>query len=116
MIGAAIAAALPILRAQAESLMTDLCTIERHDGTSWSTVHADLQCHLEEPSTTSRSLLTDEAVTPETPVLKVPATVVDVEPDDRVTIAGRAHLWVSRAAPDDSTTPVETLIQCRWSR
>lgn len=126
MIGDVIAAALPLLRANAESLMTDTCTIERlttawDEGqqkttTTWAPVHADVPCHIEEPAFTGAVLLTAEATTLETPLVKVPVTYSGVLPDDRVTVAGRESLWVTRAAFDDSTHPVEYLIQCRWTR
>lgn len=126
MIGAAITAALPLLRAQAQSLMTDTCTISRQttawdEGeqksvTTWTTVHADVPCHIEEPSVTQRSMQTEEPVTLEHPLVKTAHTVSGVQPDDRVVIAGRDPLWVTRAAHDDSTHPVELLIQCRWAQ
>ena len=124
MIGAAISAALPTLRANARSLMLDTCTIERLTSswdealqktvTTWATVHAAVPCHVEEPAASSRSLLTDEAVTLEAPLVKVAHDVAGVEPDDRVTIAGRDPMWVTRAAHDDPSHPVELLILCRW--
>jgi len=124
MIGTAVAAALPLMRAHAQSLMTDACTIERLTS-SWdealqktvttsATIHADVPCHVEEPASSSRSLLTDEAVTLEAPLVKVAHDVAGVEPDDRVTIAGRDPMWVTRAAQDDPSHPVELLILCRW--
>jgi hypothetical protein len=126
MIGDVITAALPMLRAHAESLMTDTCTIERlttvwdeadqRSETTWAAVHTDVPCHVEEPSVTRRSVLTEEPVTLETPLLSLPWTYDDVQPDDRVTMAGRDVMWVTRAAHDDSTHPVEYLVQCRWSR
>lgn len=126
MIGPVVEAALPIFREQAESLMTDTCTIERltttwdedaqKSVTDWATVHADVPCHLEEPSANTRTLVTGDVVTLEEPLVKVPWTYTGVQPDDRVTVAGRAPIWVTRAAHDDSTHPVEYLIQCRWSR
>ena len=126
MIGDVIAAALPLLRASAESLMTDTCTIERltqswdeaqqKTVTTWAPVHADVPCHIEEPAITGAVLVTDESVTLETPLVRVPVTFDGVQPDDRVTVAGRESLWVTRAAFDDATHPVEYLLQCRWTR
>lgn len=125
-IGAVVAATLPLMRANAESLMTDVCTIERADSvwdetlqrtvTTWTPVYADVPCHIEEPSVTMRSVLTEEPVTLEAPLVKVPHTFADVQPDDRVSVAGRDPLWVTRAAHDDFTHPVEMLLQCRWAR
>ena len=126
MIGDVIAAALPLLRANAASLRTDVCTVERlttawdeaqqKTVTAWAPVQTAIPCHLEEPSASSRSLLTDEAVTLESPVVKVAHDVTGILPDDRVTVTGRAPLWVTQVAHDDSTHPVELLIQCRRSQ
>lgn len=126
MIGPAIVAALPLMRAHAESLMADVCTIERLTATwsevsqktvtTWATIHAAVPCHLESKPATSRSLLTDEAVTLEVPVVKVAHDVTGIEPDDRVTVTGHDPLWVTSTSLDDATHPVELLIQCRWSR
>lgn len=126
MIGPVIAATLPLMRAHAQSLMTDACTIERLTSgwdealqktvTTWATIHAAVPCHLEGKPATSRSLLTDEAVTLEAPLVKVAHDVTGIEPDDRVTVTGHDPLWVTSTSLDDATHPVELLIQCRWSR
>jgi hypothetical protein len=126
MIGPVVAATLPLLRAHAQSLMTDVCTIERQSSswdeaqqktvTTWAPVHVDAPCHIEEPSVTMPSIVTEEAVTLETPLVKVPYTFVGIRPDDRVSVAGRDAMWVTRAAHDDSTHPVEMLLACRWAR
>lgn len=125
MIGPAITAALPLLRAQAESLMTDTCDIDRlttawdedeqASVTTWASVHAGVSCHVEEPAATA-GLVTGESASLESPVVKVAHDVVGIKPDDRVTVAGGPVLWVTRATPDDFTHPVELLIQCRWVR
>lgn len=126
MIGPVIAATLPLLRANALSLMTDSCQIDRQNGTvwdedeqasvpAWDTVYEDVPCHVSESSVNVRTLLTDELVTPERPLVKVPVAFPGIEPDDRVTI-GSDVLWVTQAAPDDTTHPVEILLQCRRSR
>ena len=121
MIGPVVAATLPLMRAHAQSLMTDTGTIERLTSgwdealqktvTTWATVHAGIPCHVEEPAASSRSLLTDEAVTLEAPLVKVAHDVAGV-----VTIAGRDPMWVTRAAHDDPSHPVELLILCRWAK
>jgi hypothetical protein len=126
MIGPVIVAALPLLRANAESLMTDTCDIERlttvwdeeeqTSVTTWAPVHTDTPCHVESPPVTVQSLLTEELVSAETPVVKVSYLLDGIEPDDRVTVAGGDVMWVTSAAPDDSTHPVEMVIQCRWTR
>ncbi|MFN2344755.1 MAG: DUF6093 family protein [Dermatophilaceae bacterium] len=125
MIGDVITAALPLLRANALSLMTDTCNIDRltttwdealqKSVTDWTTVHAAIPCHLEEPTANAQSIVTGETVTLENPLVKTAHTINDVQPNDRVTV-GVLVLWVTRAAHDDSTHPVEYLIQCRWSR
>lgn len=114
MIGEDIEAALPELRAQAESLMRSRCTIERHDGSTWQPIHVDIPCRITLPSVASRSLLTDEAVTSETPVVKVSVEHTGVEPDDRVTINGSTVAWVTHAPDYDDM--VQIRLQCRWSR
>jgi hypothetical protein len=126
MIGPVIAATLPLMRAHAESLMTDVCAVARQSSawseveqktvTTWATIHAAVPCHLEGKPATSRSLLTDEAVTLEAPLVKVAHDVTGIEPDDRVTVTGHDPLWVTSTSLDDATHPVELLIQCRWSR
>ena len=126
MIGDVITAALPMMRAQAKSLMTDTCTIERLTSTwdeaqqktvtGWEPIHAGIPCHVESPVVASQTILTGELVAAESPAVKVEHTHTDIEPDDRVTVAGGDVMWVTRAAHDDPTHPVETVIQCRWTR
>lgn len=126
MIGEAITAALPLMRAHAASLRSSVCSIDRlvstwdeaeqETVTTWTSVHVGIPCHVEEPAATSPTLVTGEAATLEAPVVKVAHDVTGVEPDDRVTVVGGPVLWVTRAAPDDFTHPVEVLIQCRWVR
>lgn len=126
MIGAAISAALPLLRANAESLMTDRCTIDRQTTTwdeveqesvtTWTTVYADVPCHVEESIVNARTLVTDERVTAETPVVRIPVAYPGVDPDDRLTVSGGPVLWVTQSAPEDSTHPVEFVVQCRRTR
>lgn len=125
MIGDVITATLPWLRANAESLMTDTCDIDRQvttwdeslqkSVTTWTAVHADVPCHMEETAAAARALLSEEVVTPDVPLLRIPVAFTGVEPDDRVTVGG-AVLWVTACAPDDSTHPVELLMQCRRLR
>lgn len=126
MIGDVITAALPLLRANAESLHTDTCTIARltttwdeaqqKSVTTYAAVHADVPCHVESPVVTAQTLLTEETVAAEAPVVKASHLLTDIEPDDRVTLADGTVMWVTRAAADDLTHPVEMVIQCRWSR
>lgn len=132
MIGPVIAAVLPLMRANAESLMTDRCTVDREGGsewngtetvTTWATVHVDLPAHFEEPAVTSRTLLTDEAVTENAPTLKFPVATAGIKPDDRVTLTASgarstapvgAVLWVTHVAVD--TDAVECVVTCRRTR
>ena len=124
MIGHDVAAALPELRAQAESLMADVCDIDRlttgwdealqKSVTTWATVHADIPCAFVIPPATSRGLLTDEAVTPETPVVKVSVDIDGILPDDRVTVAGRGVVWVTHVPT--RTNRVQRRLVCRWAK
>ena len=124
MIGHDVAAALPELRAQAESLMTDVCTIARLTSTwdealqktvtTWATVHANVPCAFDGNPATSRALLTDEAVTPARPVVKVSVDVTGVLPDDRVTVAGVAVVWVTDVPV--RSNQVQRRLECRWTR
>lgn len=124
MIGHDIAAALPELRAQAESLMSDCCSIDRAASvwdevaqksvTTWTPVHAGVPCRLSRPPAASRSLLTGEAVTAEAPIVKVPWTCEGIEPDDRVTLCDGRVAWVSQVPVYDDQ--VQRRLVCRWVR
>ena len=122
MIGHDIAAALPAMRAEAESLMVSRCTIERlttvwdeveqKTMTTWADVHSDIPCALTVPSASSRALLAGEAVTPETPIVKVPVTVDGIEANDRVTLADGTVAWVTHSPIRDHQ--VLRRLVCRW--
>jgi hypothetical protein len=124
MIGEDVAAALPELRAQAESLMTDSCDIHRLTSTwsevlqktvtSWAPVHLAAPCAFVTPPASARALLTGEAVTPEFPVVKVSVSVTGIEPDDRVTVASGAVVWVTHIP--ERTNQVQRRLECRWVR
>lgn len=124
MIGHDVAAALPELRAQAESLMADVCDIDRlttgwnealqKSVTTWATVHADIPCAFVVPPAKVRALVTDEIVTPESPVVKVSVDVLGVQPDDRVTVAGMGVVWVTHVPV--RTNQVQRRLECRWVR
>lgn len=126
MIGPVIAATLPLMRANAESLMTSRCDVDRLTSawdeteqktvTTWAAVHTDVPCHIEEPAITGSVIVTDEALTLETPIVRFPVAFDGVLPNDRVTVADHEAMWVTRAAFDDSTHPVEYVLQCRWTR
>lgn len=131
MIGDALAAALPMMRSQAESLMTDTCRVDRlaqvwsedeqATVTTWTLV-ASSPCHFDTEPATARSLATDEVVSQRSPSVRLPHTVLGVKPDDRVTIttvgpeSDPAHLgavvWVTQVATDSH--PVERVVECRW--
>lgn len=120
MIGDEITAALPDHRAQAESLMTDSCTIDRvsvewvggEKVTTVTVVHADIPCALSDPSASDRTLVTDQAVTRVDPLVKVAHDVDGIEPDDRVTLASGPVVWVTDAPV--RTNQVQRRLKCRW--
>lgn len=124
MIGDAISAALPLLRAHAESLMVESCDIERESSTwsedlqktvvSWLPVAMSVPCYTGGSSGGPRSLAAGEAVTSDSPSVHAPHTLAGVEPDDRVTVSSGAVLWVSHVPIDPY--PVEALLECRWLR
>lgn len=136
MIGEAVAAALPLMRAHAESLMSDTCKVDRQSGPpawdeeaqasvpTWEAVHAAMPCHFDRATASARQLVTDEAVTPVLPLVKGPVSFVGIKPDDRITVTAvgpvsdpehlGAVVWVTDVVSD--THPVERLIQCRWTR
>lgn len=123
MIGPDIAAALPELRAQAESLMTDTCTIDRQTTTwdeveqesvtTWTTIHADVPCSLLPPSG-GRGVVTDELATAELRSVRLPYGTDGIQEDDRVTVAGVGVLWVSHVKV--RTHQTTTRLDCRWVR
>lgn len=123
MIGDDVAAALPEMRAHAVSLMRRTCTIERESGSEWDgtktvptwiPVHEGIPCRIALPPVTSRSLLTDQAVTSEAPVVKIPHDRAGVKPDDRVTLDDGMIAWVTHVPTYDDM--VQIRLQCRWTR
>ena len=134
MLGSALGGTVPRMRAQAESMMTDTCTIARlttvwnealqKSETTWAPIHTSLTCWVEVPSVNAQALLTAEVVTPETPTVHLPVDTTDVEPDDRVTVTAvgpvsdpglvDAVLWVTHSLAQ--TFAVERLLVCRWTR
>jgi hypothetical protein len=123
-LGHDIVAALPELRAQAESLMVDRCDIHRattawdealqKSVATWAPVHLDVPCALDIPPATARALVTDESVTPEAPVVKVSVDLAGIEPDDRVTIVGVGVAWVTHVPT--RSNQVQRRLDCRWTR
>ena len=134
MIGPVIDAALPAMRANAESMMLDRCTIERATSvwdevakksvTTWVPVVVGSVCDVDDGAASGRSVVTDEAVTRGEPSVYLPASVVGVEPDDRVTVTAvgpmtdpallGAVAWVSHVAVGSHV--VERHLECRWLR
>ena len=124
MIGHDIAAALPELRAQAESLMVDRCDIDRlvsvwdeaeqKTVTTWTSIHADVPCTLLPPNATGPAVIMDELGTAETRTVRIPYGIDGIEQDDRVTVAGVGVLWVSHVAVRSHMTSGR--LSCRWTR
>ena len=137
MIGPVIDAALPVMRANAESMMLDRCTIERATSTwnevakktvtTWEPVVSESVCDVDDGgdsrrAASGRSIVTDETATRVEPSVYLPASVVGVEPDDRVTVTAvgpmtdpsllDAVMWVSHAAGGSHV--VECHLECRW--
>ena len=134
MIGPVIDAALPVMRANAESMMLDRCTIERATSTwdevaqktvtTWVPVVSESVCDVDDGAASGRSIVTDETATRVEPSVYLPASVVGVEPDDRVTVTAVGPMtdpallvvvvWVSHAAAGSHV--VECHLSCRWLR
>lgn len=133
MIGHDLAADLEHLRVQFESLAWDRCRVDRaatgwdeaqkKSVTTWRVIHDDVPCQVEESPAMARQTLTDEAVTRQHPVVRIPVRFGGIEPDDRVTItyvhpqSGAtlgAVLWVTHARM--KTNSVKRRIECRWLR
>lgn len=96
MIGDDIAAALPELRQQAESLMTSTCRIERKSGTSfdpvtneqidtWDTVYEGV-CGLGQPTVQSVVVAGGQEVTTQPYAGKLPWGTLGVGVSDRLTV------------------------------
>ena len=132
MIGPVIDAALPAMRANAESMMLDRCTIERATSAwdeaaqktvhTWAPVIVESVCDVDDGAASGRSVITDETVTRGEPSVYLPASVVGVKPDDRVTVTAvgpmtdpalmDAVVWVSHVATGSHV--VECHLSCRW--
>ena len=120
MLGPAVDAVLPALRAQAESMMTDTCTIDRITiewvggvkQTVVTTVAADVPCALDDPEASGSEVVAGESATRVDPLVKVPVTVEGVQPDDRVTLASGPVVWVTDAPV--RTHQVQRRLKCRW--
>lgn len=131
MIGNAIAAAVPIMRANAESLMLDRCRIDRATSsfdeaqqktvTTWASVHVNAPCTVDDEPAPARTLVTDQAASPGGPSVYLPVALTGIKPDDRVTITAigpesdpsliGAVLWVT--ADDTQSHAAERHLTCR---
>ncbi len=119
-----MASDLAELRAEAESLMTETCDIERQTSawdegaqetvTTWAPVHMDVPCNFVSPPSTSRDLLTGEIVTVDHPRVKVSVALTGIEPDDRITVASYGVVWVTHVPV--RTNQVQRRLECRWVR
>jgi hypothetical protein len=133
-IGSIVEATLPLMRANAESLMLDRCRIDRPSTvwseaeqktvTTWVEVVPEGPCSIDDSSDGRPELVTDEIATRSEPQVYLPWTVAGVRPDDRVTITALgpstspglagAVLWVS--AFEVESQAVEAVAACRWLR
>lgn len=134
MLGSALGGTVPRMRAQAESVMTDTCTIARltttwnetlqTSETTWSAIHTGVACWVEQPAVTAQTLLTSETVTSEQPKVHLPVDVTGVESDDRVTVTAvgsvsdpglvGAVVYVTQVVAH--TFAVERVLECRWTK
>ena len=128
-----IAAALPVLRAEAEANMPDTVTIERESGstwseatqsttTTWTTVWANTPARVTQPPVMSRTVSAGEAATAESPQVRVSMECTGIRPDDRVTIVSSSQdpdlvgqvLWVTHARAQSQS--ITRRLECRWVR
>ena len=128
-----IAAALPVLRAEAEANMPDTVTIERESGstwseatqsttTTWTTVWANTPARVTQPPVMSRTVSAGEAATAESPQVRVSMECTGIRPDDRVTVVSSAYdpdlvgqvLWVTHARAQSQS--ITRRLECRWVR
>ena len=128
-----IAAALPVLRAEAEANMPDAVTIERESGstwseatqsttTTWTTVWANTPARVTQPPVMSRTVSAGEAATAESPQVRVSMECTGIRPDDRVTIVSSSQdpdlvgqvLWVTHARAQSQS--ITRRLECRWVR
>lgn len=134
MIGGIVAATIPIMREQAESLMLDRCRIDRAASsfdevqqktvTTWASVHVNAPCTVDDEPAGARTLVTDQAASPDGPSVYLPVARTGIKPDDRVTITAigpetdpallGAVLWVT--SDDTQSHAVERHLTCRRVR
>ena len=128
-----IAAALPVLRAEAEANMPDTVTIERESGSTWSEatqsttttwkpVWPNVPARVTQPPVMSRTVSAGEAATAESPQVRVSMECTGILPDDRVTVVSSAYdpdlvgqvLWVTHARAQSQS--ITRRLECRWVR
>lgn len=128
-----IAAALPVLRAEAEANMPDTVTIERESGSTWSEatqsttttwkpVWPNVPARVTQPPVMSRTVSAGEAATAESPQVRVSMECTGILPDDRVTVVSSVYdpdlvgqvLWVTRARAQSQS--ITRRLECRWVR
>ena len=134
MIGSIVAATIPIMRDHAESLMLDRCRIDRAASsfdeaqqktvTTWASVHVNVPCMVDDEPAPARTLVTDQAASPDGPSVYLPVARTGIKPDDRVTITAigpetdpallGAVLWVT--SDDTQSHAVERHLTCRRVR
>ena len=134
MIGDIVAATIPIMREQAESLMLDRCRVDRATSsfdeaqqktvTTWASVHVNVPCMVDDEPAPARTLVTDQVASPDGPSVYLPVARTGVKPDDRVTITTigpetdpallGAVLWVT--SDDTQSHAVERHLTCRRVR
>ena len=132
-IGDDIRATLPHLRTQAESMMTDVVTIERESGSTWSEatqsttttwkpVWSNVPARVTQPPVMSRTVSAGEAATAESPQVRVSMECTGILPDDRVTVVSSSYdpdlvdkvLWVTHARAQSQS--ITRRLECRWVR
>lgn len=118
-------------RAVLDASLTDRCRVDRpadtwdedtqQTTTTYTPVAASIPCRLLGSTSQGRVIVTGETVTPVAPLLRTPATLTGVRPDDRVTITTSAdpelvdvELWVTN--PQARTLATSRTMECRWVR
>ena len=114
-----------------DASLTDVCKVDRPTDTwdedaqqtvtTYTPVATSVPCRLLASSSQGRVIITGETVTPVTPLLRAPATLTGVHPDDRITITTSAdpelvdvELWVTN--PQARTLATSRTMECRWVR
>lgn len=97
MLGDAIAATLPRLRAEAESTLRDRCTVERKSGSTidpqtgaridqWSVLHAYLPCRVRVDRSEQQVTTGEQEVTVLRAICAVPFSALGIDVGHRVTL------------------------------